>query len=71
MTNEPLGQPQGSVRAILALIIVGTFAASHLIAGTYLIRSGLTTEGVAVLGALAIESATISGFYFGSRPGNP
>ena len=69
MTNEqqPMGQPQGTVRAWLALIIVGTFAISHLIAAMWLIRGGLTTEGVAVLGALALEAATTTGWYFGSR----
>ena len=71
MTNEPLGQPAGTVRAILALIIVVTFAVSHLLVGSWLIRSGLTTEGVAVIGALALEAATVMGFYFGSRPGTP
>lgn len=68
--NEPLGIPRGSVRAVLALILVVTFAASHVWAAHHLLAAENVEAGVAVLGALALEVGVVTGFYFGSRPAN-
>ena len=54
--------PRGSVRAMLALIVIGTFI-------VYLVFSDSKDENViAVFGTL---SAGIIGFYFGSRSSSP
>lgn len=65
--NEPMGQPRGTVRAYLALMIVGAFLVSHMIASAFLISAGNIEAGMAVLGALALETGVVSGFYFASR----
>jgi len=65
--DAPLGRPPGTVRAYLALAIVGTFLAGHLGGAVLLLRSGSPESGLALLGALAIEAATVIGFYFGAR----
>jgi len=62
--DQPLGLPRGTVRAYLALMIVGAFLAAHLVASGYLLWSGNVEAGLAVLGALAIQSGVASGFYF-------
>lgn len=67
--GEPLGRPRGTVRAYLALGIVGAFLVGHLAGALYLLRAGAPESGLALLGALAIEAATVTGFYFGARQG--
>ena len=65
--NGPLGQPVGSVRAVLAAGIVATFLLGHLGGALMLLRSGAPESGLALLGALAVEAGTVTGFYFGVR----
>lgn len=57
LTNEPLGLPRGSVRAILAIILVGGFIAYTLINGT----------ANDVFMALSATVSVVIGYYFGSR----
>ena len=65
--DEPLGKPQGTVRAYLALAIVAAFLCGHLGAAIVLLHGGETESGLALLGALALEAGTVTGFYFGTR----
>lgn len=67
-TDEPLGKPRGTVRAYLAMAIVGAFLTSHVAAAGLLAYQGNTEATLAVLGILAAEAGTITGFYFGTRP---
>ena len=64
---EPLGKPQGTVRAYLALAIVAAFLCGHLGAAVLLLYAGQTESGLSLLGALAVEAGTVTGFYFGTR----
>lgn len=63
----PLGLPVGTVRALLAGGIVATFLVGHLGGALLLLRSGSPESGLALLGALAVEAGTVTGFYFGVR----
>lgn len=65
--NGPLGQPVGSVRALLAASIVAAFLVGHLCGALLLLRGGSPESGLALLGALAVEAGTVTGFYFGAR----
>ena len=63
----PLGKPAGSVRAYLALGILGAFLATHALAAGWLLREGATEGAIGLLSTLALEAGTVTGFYFGSR----
>jgi len=65
--QAPLGKPAGSVRAYLAMGIVGSFAATHAAAAAWLLQIGRIEAAIGLLGALALEAGTVTGFYFGSR----
>ena len=65
--RAPLGKPAGSVRAYLAMGIVGSFAATHAAAAAWLLQIGRIEAAIGLLGALALEAGTVTGFYFGSR----
>ncbi len=65
--EAPLGQPVGSVRAVLAGAIVATFLLGHLGGALILLRAGAPESALALLGALAVEAGTVTGFYFGAR----
>jgi hypothetical protein len=65
--DAPLGKPTGTVRAYLALMLVGAFTASHVAAAIMFASAEHVTEAVAVLGVLAAEAAGVLGFYFGTR----
>ena len=65
----PLGKPVGSVRAYLAMGIVGSFAITHAAAAGWLLQIGRIEAAIGLLGALALEAGTVTGFYFGSRSG--
>ena len=67
--DAPLGKPPGTVRAYLAVAIVGTFLVGHAAGAVLLLRAGALDAGLGLLGALAIEAATVTGFYFGARQG--
>ena len=58
-----LGLPQGSVRSMLALIVVGSFVIFLVFGGSALSANGRFSEIVAALTGIA---GTIVGFYFGS-----
>lgn len=57
-SNEPLGLPRGSVRAILALLAVG---------GTLLANIALLFQGREVDPALLGVGTLVLGYYFGQR----
>ena len=66
-TTQPLGKPTGSVRAYLALGILAAFLLTHALAAAWLLRVGNVEAAIGLLGALALEAGTVTGFYFGSR----
>ena len=65
--TQPLGKPTGSVRAYLALGILAAFLLTHALAAAWLLRVGNVEAAIGLLGALALEAGTVTGFYFGSR----
>ncbi len=65
--RAPLGKPAGSVRAYLAMGIVGSFAMTHAAAAAWLLTLGHVEAAIGLLGTLALEAGTVTGFYFGSR----
>ena len=65
--HEPLGKPTGSVRAYLALGILGAFLVTHALAAGWLLHVESIEAAIGLLGALALEAGTVTGFYFGSR----
>lgn len=67
MAETPLGQPSGTVRAYLALAIVAAFLGGHIAGAVWLLMDGQFQSALALLGAVAIEAATVIGFYFGVR----
>ena len=69
-SRDPLGRPAGTVRAYLAIGIVAAFLVGHLGGALLLLRSGEPESGLALLGALAVEAGTVTGFYFGARQGS-
>ncbi len=66
-TTQPLGKPPGSVRAYLALGILSAFLLTHALAAGWLLHVGNVEAAIGLLGALALEAGTVTGFYFGSR----
>jgi len=73
--TEPLGQPRGSVRAIIALSLIYAFIVAELFAVAVLLGApyiGLdqpnTEAATALIGAIGIEVANVTAFYFGRRP---
>jgi hypothetical protein len=67
--GTPLGKPAGTVRAYLALAIVTAFLVVHAGASALLLLAGDVDAALGLLGALGIEAATVTGFYFGARQG--
>lgn len=66
--NEPLGLPKGSVRAIIALILVVVAAIMGLGALAYGIASGAINDpGLVVLSVLGLAQSVV-GFYFLTKP---
>lgn len=66
-TTQPLGKPPGSVRAYLAIGILAAFLLTHALAAGWLLHVGNVEAAIGLLGALALEAGTVTGFYFGSR----
>ncbi len=64
MTNEPLGLPRGSVRAVMSVAVV-------LIAGAIvallLVREPSSDLTTMVVGGWATALGNVIGFYFGAR----
>ena len=67
MADTPLGRPTGTVRAYLALAIVAAFLGGHVAGAVWLLVHAEVDSGLALLGALALEAGTVTGFYFGVR----
>lgn len=55
--NEPLGQPQGTVRAVIALIVIGSAIAAYMI-------PAVSESARTFLGGMA---GVAFGYYFGAR----
>ena len=66
-TTQPLGKPAGSVLAYLAIGILAAFLLTHALAAGWLLHDGNVEAAIGLLGALALEAGTVTGFYFGSR----
>lgn len=71
MADAPMGRPRGTVRAYLALGIVTAFLVGHSAGAVYLLWHGDLESAVALLGAVALEAGTVTGFYFGARGSTP
>ena len=56
-----------TVRGLLAGGIVAAFLVGHLGGALMLLAGGSPEAGLALLGALALEAGTVTGFYFGVR----
>ena len=56
--------PNGSIRAMLAIAIVGSFI-------LYLGVCGVTTDNAAVISAFGTLSGAVTGFYFAGRTAKP
>ena len=55
------------MRAYLALGILAAFLITHALAAAWLLHAGNVEAAIGLLGALALEAGTVTGFYFGSR----
>ena len=66
VTLKGLGLPEGSVRSMLALLIVGTYMIVALLGAAYKGEAELANLGE-VLSALAGVAGAVIGFYFGTR----
>lgn len=58
--NQPLGLPKGSVRALLAVLIVGGFIVFLLLGSNIVVFDK-------ILSAFATLTGSVIGFYFGHR----
>ena len=67
VTDAPLGKPPGTVRAYLAVAIVAAFLVAHVGRVVVLLWMGAVDAALGLLGALALEAAMVTGFYFGAR----
>lgn len=66
--KEPLNKPRGTIRAYLALGTMGAFLSVTAGAAAYLLKTGNVDGALGLVTVLAAQAATITGFYFGSRP---
>jgi hypothetical protein len=66
MTDEPLGMPKGSVRAVMSLAVV---VASAGVTAVLLNREPQSDLAQAVVGGWIAALGNVIGFYFGSRAG--
>jgi hypothetical protein len=67
--DAPLGRPPGTVRAYLAMAIVAAFLVGHVVGALLLLWDGRLEPALALLGALSVAAATVTGCYFGARQG--
>jgi len=66
MTQEPLGMPKGSVRALMSLAVV---VAAAGIAVTLLVSDPASDLTKMFVGGWATALGNVIGFYFGTRTG--
>ena len=64
MTNEPLGLPRGSVRAVMSVAVVLVAGA---IVAYLLVRDPSSDLTMMVVGGWATALGNVTGFYFGAR----
>jgi hypothetical protein len=64
MTDEPLGLPRGSVRAVMSVSVVLVAGA---IVAVLLMREPSSDLTMMVVGGWATALGNVIGFYFGSR----
>ena len=64
MTNEPLGLPRGSVRAVMSVTVVLVAGA---IVAVLILRKPSSDLTMMVVGGWATALRNVIGFYFGAR----
>ncbi|MCH8200891.1 MAG: hypothetical protein IIB85_03095 [Chloroflexi bacterium] len=64
MTNEPLGLPRGSVRAVMSVAVVLIAGA---IVAVLILREPSSDLTMMVVGGWATALGNVIGFYFGAR----
>jgi hypothetical protein len=68
MTNEPLGLPTGSVRALMSLVVV---IGAAVVAAFLTIRDPSSDMTKILVGGWGTALGNVIGFYFGARSGAP
>ncbi len=66
--NEPLGLPRGSVRSMLALLVVASFVLVQTIGTLWLLVIAQYEVAAILATALAVEAANVIGWYFVAAP---
>jgi hypothetical protein len=66
MTNEPLGLPTGSVRALMSLVVV---IGAAVVAAFLTIRDPSSDMTKILVGGWGTALGNVIGFYFGARSG--
>lgn len=66
MTNEPLGLPTGSVRALMSLVVV---IGAAVVAAFLTIRDPSSDMTNILVGGWGTALGNVIGFYFGARSG--
>ncbi len=64
MTNEPMGMPKGTVRAIMSLAVV---LAACVVTGFLVVSDPASDMTKMIVGGWATALGNVIGFYFGSR----
>jgi hypothetical protein len=67
MTNEPLGLPNGSVRALMSLVVV---IGAAMVAGFLTLRDPDSDLTKILVGGWGTALGNVIGFYFGTRSAN-
>jgi len=65
--QNPLWLPKGSVRSILAFVIVGGFSGLAIYGGYKMIGASQWKEFLSLVGVVVGLAGSIVGFYFGSK----
>jgi hypothetical protein len=66
MTNEPLGLPAGSVRALMSLVVV---IGAAVVAAFLTVRDPSSDMTKILVGGWGTALGNVIGFYFGARSG--
>ncbi len=64
MTNEPMGMPKGTVRAIMSLAVV---LAACVVTGFLVANDPASDMTKMIVGGWATALGNVIGFYFGAR----